>query len=256
MKQILVALLAYSIFSTAQAATPLVISTLPSAPPHSWTQDGHFVGGSVEIVKRIFSEVNKDVTFITDRIIPFTRSLMGVENGSVDLIVPLYINKKRTDYADFSVPLYSSHQVVVVNKSNPLKFNNLKDLEGLRGATILGYTFGNSQSSDFIKQHPVTRVSSAKQLFEMLKRNRIDYFIYPLGPFRIELERTHYTDSFRSLPKPFFSAPLYLAISKKSPFAKQLPQVNQIIEKLKNDGTIDKILTEMEGKAIEFVTQQ
>jgi len=80
--------------------------------------------------------------------------------------------------------------------------------------------------------------------FQKMMLDRIDYI--PLSYFEgMELvSELGLTDQVTILPNPLTSSPLHIAFSRKSSCVGLVPDVNSIIQALKADGTIDRLIHE------------
>jgi polar amino acid transport system substrate-binding protein len=219
------------------AAETLKISGLPNYPPVMWKHNGTLTGIAAELAETICAELGVPFKFIP---LPWTRALYNAENGAVDMIAGAYINKDRQRYMDYSLPFMKDPGVVFVMKEKSFPFKELKDLTGKKGVTMLGYSWGED-FDNFAKQTlNIKTVTKPDQAFRMLERGRVDYFIYGLYSGIVVAVEQGLDRKIEYLPNYVSEEDLYITFSKKSKFRHFLPRVNEIIERLKFEGTIKR----------------
>lgn len=110
---VMVAILAFS--SRAMAKT-YVVGTNASFPPFEYVENGKIVGFDIDLIKAIahlqgFKVKVRDIGF--DSLIP------GLSSGNLDIAASgMTITKKREKIVDFSDPYYSANQSLLVRKGS------------------------------------------------------------------------------------------------------------------------------------------
>ncbi len=234
-------LLGLGFFSSVQFAVAqetLLVSGHPNYPPITWKQNGTIIGVAAELVKTILTELQ--VPFVIKATGPWKRVQQNAKNGTVDIITSAYLNEERKQYMEFSIPFITDPSVIFVLKGKGFTLNRWEDLIGKQGTTTLGESYGD-ELDQFIKTNlKMDRVKTHVQNFKQLEKERVDYMLFPLYPGLELAWQTGYADIVEILPLVLHEANFYITFSKKSKFRYLLPQVNQIIQRLKSDGSIDK----------------
>jgi ABC-type amino acid transport substrate-binding protein len=76
----------------------------------------------------------------------------------------------------------------------------------------------------------MTRVATPEEAFALVKDGKADYFIYSLYAGRKVINQDTLTGLVES--NVVSSQPFYIGISKKSPYAKYMKEINASLEKL------------------------
>ncbi|MEO1945248.1 MAG: transporter substrate-binding domain-containing protein, partial [Candidatus Thioglobus sp.] len=217
----------------------------PDYPPFMWQEMGKndlkTVGVATEIAQIIFGELNIKVNSNFNG--NWKRCLREIEIGRYDLLVSAYVNDERRVYAKFTENYISDDPTAVfVWKGREFTFEKWEDLIGKEMGGILGGSIGKEWDEFSVKKLNVTNVSTRKQLFLMLKKERIYFTPTGLYTGQIQVKKLGYDGKIIALQNPIKTGYLYVAMSKKSAYLKHLPYVNKRLAELRNDGTIKKLL--------------
>ena len=217
----------------------LIFSAYPTGPPNFWVKDGKLIGVGPEVVETIFTELGVSVE---SRVYPWKRVLMLAERGDIDVIAGLYFTQERTDYLEYFEPHYTvNEQVIIVAKGKVFPFNKWDDLIGLKGGSLVGDSFGEEFDKFITEKLNIEGVGTLIQGFKMLVKGRIDYMPVSRDLAEIQARKVGVRNDIEILPMPINSEKMYMGISKKSPFLKYLPKVNQRLKQLNEQGVIEKL---------------
>ena len=200
-------------------------------------------GVAVEIAKKIFSQI--DGAMVRFPLIPWKRALREVEEGQSDGIGMLVKTPEREVYMLYTVALVTGESLIwsaAGETAARFEWTSIEDLRGLRIGITQGYSYGETLDRSF-KNGDVIAVSAptVERLFEMLANGRVNLALandavgYSLAgkfPEAGILPSTQATNS----------ETFYIGISRKSPAVKLVPMINQAIERLRADGSIDRIV--------------
>jgi ABC-type amino acid transport substrate-binding protein len=202
-------------------------------------------GTAVELVKQIFEFLpNTDVVF---PMIPWNRALMEVKNGSMDGIAILLKTPERERSLDYTEPLFKSYSLVWYSTEKfPDGFSwlTLSDLSSYSIGITRGYSYGD-QIDDAIAsgELAVTPVPTVKHLFTMLARERVDIALAGDAVGHDLAAGISATATIRAAEKPTGTDVYHLAFSKRSPARKLIPQINQAIAEMREQGFIEQIIS-------------
>jgi polar amino acid transport system substrate-binding protein len=195
----------------------------------------------VEVLETIFRELNIEV--VSKSIGNWKRCLSTVKDGRTDLLIAAFSTDERMQYAKFTqTPLSADPSAIFVWKERQFEFNKWEDLIGKRAGLILGDSHG--QEFDlFLKKHAAIQyVSRRFQNYKKLELNRIDFEPSGLYTGLIEVKKYGYGDKIIALKKPFATNYLYIAISNKSKYLSYLAQIESGLQKLHENGSIDRLI--------------
>jgi polar amino acid transport system substrate-binding protein len=229
----------------ARAAAPMIISGNSDSPPVSWDKSGKFMGVGPELAAKILSELN----------IPFSMQVAGnwqqvqdkTRDGAVDMIVAAYKNKERQAYMDYSISFLESPVVIVVKKGGAFPFFSWKSLVGKKGVAHSGESFGEKFDA-FIKSELNVDYLPYERAFQMLAEDTADYLIIDLYPAIIYSKLLRAEDKVEFLDTPVSVQHFHMTVSKKSPYIKLLPEINNKIAQLQKEKYIKKLLIEQYSK--------
>ena len=200
-------------------------------------------GVAVEIVKTIFSQI--DGVMVRFPLVPWNRALREVEEGRSDGIGMLLKTPEREAYMLYTVALVTGENLIwsaTGETADRFEWTSIEDLRGLRIGITQGYSYGESLDRSF-ENGDVVAVSAptVEHLFELLANGRVDLALandavgyslarkYPQAGILASIRATN-TETF------------YIGISRKSPAVNLVPMINREIERLRADGSIDRIV--------------
>ena len=224
------------LFVHAQTPATIQIATYIE-PPFADIVDGKYVGRNIRIAKLLAKSYQKQVNFIY---CPMARCLLMLKTGQADMIISILETPERSEYLDFIKPAIVE-QIHPINfytqKNSRVTINNYDDLNRL----IIGSIRGSRYFERFDLDNKLEKVqfNDRKQMIQMLLKGRIDAFIAREESILPLVDEQTYDEKF-SKQTYQFSEPVYgyIAISKKSPFAKESQLISAQITKLLKNGDI------------------
>lgn len=174
---------------------------------------------------------------------PWNRTLYYLKHGRLDMISAIYWTKEREKWFQYTVPYIANNARVFVVKGKEFPFEQLEDLVGRTGIIPLGGSFGN-EFDTFAKEHKLQleHVNSKEQIIRMTITGRADYFILDYLDASIYLKQQGLQEQFVALPYTFSTTNVHFAVSRQSPCIQLTLQIDDIISKAKQDGTLHKIV--------------
>lgn len=212
-------------------------------PPFVIQEEGDALTGIIpEVLEIIFKEL--DITVDARKIGNWKRCQYAARKGRVDIFMAAVINEERKNYAVYTrTPIISAPTAVFVWKGKEFGFEQWEDLTGKKAGIRLGISFGNDFDT-FLEKNmtEISKVSTDLQLYKMLEAGRIDFVPNGLYAGLITINKSGFKGKIVPLEIPINEEDLYAPISKKSRYLKYLPQYEAGLEKLRADGTIDKLV--------------
>jgi len=168
-------------------------------------------------------------------------------------IIGITKNKKRLRLFDYSTSIYNDTNYLVVLKTKNLKIKKVEELKGLKVSYNKKGYFGSEfekAKKYFISNSDANNTIRLRRLLN----GRIDAALIG-GPKQLGLkmalglntELKQNAHKFEILPLEF-SNPDYIAFSKTTNNKQYLKELNKIIDRLHNDGTIQKIIDKYNNK--------
>lgn len=198
-------------------------------------------GIAVDLVRFIGEKLAVPVS--VDMETPWKRKLVNLARGDLDLSVAIYRTKEREEWYLYTSSYFVNESRVFVLKGKEFHFEQLEDLIGRIGGIPNGGSFGD-EFDNFAKDKALNLqgVESKKQLIKMLLLRRTDYFIQDYLDAMMYLKLHGLQGDVVSLPTPISTVEVHFALSRKSPCAYLVPQINEIIIKAKQDGTLQSMI--------------
>mgnify|MGYP000131902915 CR=1 FL=1 len=208
-------------------------------PPTMITNKKEPSGIHVDVLKEIAHRLNLQVKF---RKCSFKRCLRMMKDGTADIQAGLLRRPEREVYMHYINPPYkkTSTKAFYVKNGKKNLIKTYEDLYGLKIGVMAGSQYFPRFDNDTkIVKHELT--NTIQQLL-LLERDRvdtiigteqsIDYMIIVEG-FKGAIQKSTYKYDQDNLA--------YFAISKKSPYAKELSKFKKVMKDLITEGMIDKI---------------
>ncbi len=199
------------------------------------------VGGiDVEILKEIAKRLNLNLKLYT---CPWKRCLSWLEYGKIDVLTSVARTPAREGYMQYIDPPYlnKSIKVFYLKQGKGHLIKKYEDLHGISIGVTKGYKYFPRFNNDKrINKHSVVEI---EQLLAMLEVGRFQAFIGNEIVVDYLIRENGYSGLFeKSVYK--FDAPyeVYMAISKKSVYAKEIADFNKVMKDMVESGKIEQII--------------
>lgn len=156
-----------------------------------------------------------------------------LRTGELDLVVAMYKTEEREKYYDFSIPYTKDPITPFVTKGktfSPQKEN----LVGKKGVVTRGDSYGPELDKYIVDAKlDIIIVDTAEEGFALIKEGKADYLLYSTyaGEAIIAKENIFGIEQSGTISEQ----PFYMAVSKKSPLAKHMNEINASLEKQMTD---------------------
>ena len=196
-------------------------------------------GIAYDVVRLIGKKLNIPVNFNTG--LPWKRIELGMETGSIDLLAGNYWNAERAESWHITDAFANDEVRIFVRSGHAFPFDSLKDLEGRSGVMPRGISFGQA-FDQYKSQLDIHEVQQHTQMFAMLNLGRIDYMVLPYLNGQIKTKNLGFQGKIIALKNNVSVNGVHLSLSKKSDCRHLLPQINKVIQRAKDRGTIKDII--------------
>ncbi len=124
------------LFSTMVMAETYVVGTSAGFPPFEYVEDGEVTGFDIDLMKEIGKLKGFDVE-VKD--LSFDALIAALKTGNIDVVAAgMSITEEREEVVDFSIPYYSANQAIIV------KDGSENDLSVLFGKNDIGVQTGTT----------------------------------------------------------------------------------------------------------------
>ena len=139
-KSFVATIVGMALLGTSWAAAPVLINVDTGNPPYMFKKEGKAAGVYPALIAAAFARIGVPVN-IEAR--PWIRAIFETEEGKSG-IGGFYKNEARLKQYDFSEPILSENIAVYFNKSRPLNFRTIADLNGKKVGVIRGWSYGEA----------------------------------------------------------------------------------------------------------------
>nr|WP_320191530.1 transporter substrate-binding domain-containing protein [uncultured Desulfobacter sp.] len=216
-------------------------------PPYSLGQKGSALESGyafeigTEVSKRLHCTLKADL-------LPWKRVLACMKNGTYDITFPIQSKPSREAFIIFTHVILEDRVFVWHLKNRKDSLSGWKTIDDLKPYTIgiiSGYTYRDKMDqaieNGFLKTE---KANSAECNFKKLLGKRFDGFLESESVVMSFFQKNpEYRNQIIHAPQVVSKDIFRIGISKNSPFAQRLSEINRIIYEMKKDGTIDRILT-------------
>ncbi len=220
--------------------TEYVASGHPEWAPIMYKSGEKIDGAGAELVSKIFTELGVKINLQYQGL--WDEVQAKAKTGAVDVIIAAYKTAEREAYMDYSAAYTTDPISIFVKKGSSFPFENWDELISKKGVVTIGDSYGSTFDTFLKEKLNVIEVTEVDSAFAKIINGEADYFVYALYSGQNALIAKDLKEKIEILPNNVSSENFYITISKKSPLVKYLTQINQLIEKYKNDGTIDSLI--------------
>lgn len=210
----------------------LVLVTEAGFAPYEYYEEGKIVGVDIDIANEIAKELGKELV-IKD--VSFDFVINEVKSGKADFAAAgISITPERAEEVDFTMEYTVSNQVVVVKKRSNIK--NFDDIKDKKIAVQLG-TVADLYASENYKDAIIVSHKKYLSAVEDVKTGKADLIIMDELPAK---EIVKENDNLVILDGVLFQDKYGMIVKKGNDELKE--EINKILERMINDGTIDKLV--------------
>jgi polar amino acid transport system substrate-binding protein len=135
---------AVALLTASQAWSQELKFTTQDFRPFNYEIDGVVSGPAADIIVKVCAEMQISCTF---DLLPWPRAQQEVRNGQANGMFVVGWNKKRAEWVHFTPPIMNTEYGIFVRKDNPLKYNDLSDIQGYTVGV-----YGPSNTSNSLEQ--------------------------------------------------------------------------------------------------------
>ena len=219
------------------AKDTLVMATNATFPPYEYVDGDKIVGIDAEIAQAIAEDLGMTLQ-IDD--IDFDSIITAVQTGKADIgVAGMTVTEDRLKNVSFSDSYATGVQVIIVPEDSDIASPD--DLEGKmigvqQGTTGHIYCSDTPENGGFGEEH-VTAYPNGASAVEALKSGKVDCVVIDNEPAKAFVKAN---EGLKILDTEFVTEDYAIAIAKDN--EELLKKVNDSLAKLKEDGTLQKII--------------
>ena len=210
----------------------LVLVTEAGFAPYEFYQNGEIVGVDIDIAKEIAKELGKELV-VKD--VSFDFLINEVKSGKADFAAAgISITDERKKQVDFTDEYTVSNQVVVVKKDSPI--TSFDEISNKKIAVQLG-TVADLYVSDNYPDATLVQHKKYLSAVEDVKANKVDCLIMDELPAK---EIVKANSGLKIMDGILFQDRYGMIVKKRND--KLRKQINKVLKRLIDDGTIEKLV--------------
>jgi polar amino acid transport system substrate-binding protein len=238
---------AFATTSPASAQQVLKVGSTPTGVPFTFldTKTNTIQGIMVDLI----TEIGKDAGFrVQIEPMQFSTLIASLTSNKIDVIsAAMFITLQRKEVIDFSDPVYTYGEGLIVPKSDAKDYTKFEDLKG----AVVGAQVGTAFLEPLKKTGFFPEVKIYDTIPDILrdvntKRLQAGFADYPILAYNLKqgmFPEVRLVESF----KPSVVGSVGIGVRKTD--TELLTKINASLTKLKADGTVDKILAKWGLKA-------
>lgn len=231
-KIVIILLIILGLTGCGKNSNELVMVTEAGFAPYEYYENGEIVGVDIDIAQEIAKELGKELV-VKD--VAFDSIINEVKTGKADFgAAGISYTSERAEQVDFSINYSVSKQVVVVKENS--KITNINSISNKKIAVQLG-SVADTYVTDEYKNANITREKKYLAAIQDLKDDKVDCVIMDELPAKEILNN----NTGLKILSGSLTNDSYGMIVKKGNI-ELLEAINKVLEKLKNDGTIDNYI--------------
>ena len=241
LKATIAGLFALAIAGTAAQARAetLRVGTEAQGIPFAFMNESNQIDGfMVDLIKSIGQKAGFTVEM---QPMEFSALIASLTSGKIDLIsAAMYNTPKRAEVIDFSNPVYSFGEGMIVPKSDAKNYKAFGDIKGQTVGAQLGtvYIAALQESGDFpeVKVYDTIPAIMADVNAGRIQAGFADYPVMSYYLSKGQFPEVRLVKSYQA------ALPGKIGVETKKGDAERMTKINQAIEQMKSSGELDKLL--------------
>jgi polar amino acid transport system substrate-binding protein len=212
----------------------------PLSPPWRHVTDGKIDGVDGLLMAALAQKLNAKVEF---EVLPFKRSVKEIEMGRFDMMSGLLYRPAREEFLHYVKPEYKkrSNKAFFVLKGKGHTIKEYEDLLPMKIGLRMGVKYFPRFDEDKQLQKYAVRENDLN-IVKLLK-GRIDTFIISRAVGEYLIKDAGHTDRIETAEFGYSKEnPVYIGISRKSPWAKRHEEISAIFSEMASSGEIDRLI--------------
>lgn len=220
-------------------AAPFVAGGTPWKPYAYEDDNGHLMGVSIDIARRVMQLAELDVTFVT---YPVNRLQSMLQKGEIDLNYAdalIWNSPQEQQHFVFSKPYSAVREHLYFLADHPARDLPVAQMPHLTVGMVRGYTYWALDPA--IAEHRLQRLETSQDdaLIKLLQSRRVDAVAMVDDIFDALIAQDHLDPSLFHQGARLSEAPLVFKLQPQ--YAQWLPKINRAIDAMSRSGELERI---------------
>ncbi|WP_312026271.1 transporter substrate-binding domain-containing protein [Pseudomonas sp. MSSRFD41] len=217
----------------------------PVYPPISWSDGSQMRGLAPALVRQVLGGLGYQVQVVV--LGNWKRCLLDAAAGRVDVVLAYRTGQRQQDLVFSRVPVLREEVALFVNRRQLPRLQHLQDLTAYRGGLLFGESYGQDFDREVVQHGNIEWVSSSVQNFGKLIRQRIDFIPHERRTGQLFIERLPGAEDIVALPQAISVDYLRLAVSRQSPLAARMDEIDAQLQRQVDSGAIQRWLEQSQA---------
>ena len=218
---------------TTASADKLVMATNAEFPPYEYHENDKIVGIDAEVAQAIADKLGMELE-IDD--MAFDSIIPAVQSGKASIgVAGMTVTEDRLVNVNFSDTYAHGKQVIIVKDGSPIASPD--DLKGKK-VGVQTSTTGDIYITDDYGDESVERYQKGADAIQALLQDKIDAVVIDSEPAKVFVSEN---EGLKTVETPYVEEDYAIALAKDN--TELLDKINSVLAELKQDGTIDKIIS-------------
>lgn len=209
--------------------------------PYSYrVSDGSAHGVGYDLLTKLMASRDVRVVTLPDK--PWGRMFAETAIGNSDALSALYKTAGRAEKLWITTPFARDNIRVFVVKGHEFDIKSMRDLEGHIGVRPAQGSYGEEFDAFAEKKLTFRQVIDVPTQLKALADGQADYVVYAEFDGQAKIKKLGYEGKIVPVGPPIATADVCLGLSHKRFTADQVKAINREIERMRRDGTIDRLI--------------
>ena len=216
----------------------ILVGVTPNYPPVIFKKNEQVAGLEADLARRLAAELGRPIEFVE---LSWERQIPALLEGKIDIIMSgMTMTQARQVRINFSQPYLTSGLMIAFAAENASQYTSLQNImESIPAVGFVAGTTGEVYARDkFREGNRMIPVKSASEAALALKNRRIDIFVYD-APSIVWIVSENEAE-LKFLPEMLNIE--YLGWGLRRDDRELLAEVNALVSKWKNDGTLKQMI--------------
>ncbi|HSL62558.1 MAG TPA: ABC transporter substrate-binding protein [Desulfotignum sp.] len=242
MTSVLCGILMLGLATVAGAKDTIVVGTSADYPPYEYTDEkGEFVGFDMDLIRAVGEKMGKQIKIVD---MGFDTLIAGLQAGKIDAVIAaMQASEERREKVDFSITYHEIKDAILAKADSDIELTSIHDIAGYKVASQTGTIQEKWIQDNLIKtgKLPAENYFSYERVDNAamdVKAGRVDVLHIIADPALALAEKNDLKIAL--ITTEAVSAGQSIAVTKGN--QELLDAINQAIEELKADGTLQALM--------------
>jgi len=240
---------AYAADEMVEQCKKITIAGSTQWPPYTIVEEdtGNISGAGIELAEQILQELDVPVekVLFDDKL----KMLHALNSGGIDLVVSTYSYAELEEVADILKPAFTSDPItVLLARKKIIELENWESLAGQHGIMSYDFVVDDETNSYFTHYLQIDNNGSLLNMLQKVKNKKYDYAVGSYQQLLYAIKANNLQTELSVSKQLSKGGGVHMAFSKTSVCHHYAAYVRKRLQDYKNNGKVEKILTQYKQK--------